>query len=116
VHLSWTDLIGSAAGTLTTIAFIPQVVKAWRTRSVEDLSSAMLLTFSTGVALWIVYGVGTRALPVVAANAITLVMAMLLVGMKLGWTGEPARHEKRPGAAGVARDDAVHGVSEDRPD
>lgn len=77
------ELIGSAAGTLTTIAFIPQVLKAWRTQSVEDLSLGMLLAFTTGVALWILYGVETEALPLVITNGATLFLALILLGMKL---------------------------------
>lgn len=77
------DLIGSAAGTLTTIAFIPQVVKAWRTQSVDDLSLGMLLAFTTGVALWVLYGVATKALPLVVTNGATLFLALILLGMKL---------------------------------
>jgi MtN3 and saliva related transmembrane protein len=77
------DLIGSAAGTLTTIAFIPQVVRAWRTQSVEDLSLAMLLAFTTGVALWVLYGIETGALPLVITNGATLFLALILLGMKL---------------------------------
>lgn len=77
------NLIGSAAGTLTTLAFVPQVLRAWRTQSVEDLSVWMLLTFATGVALWVLYGVKTHALPLVVTNGATLFLALLLLGMKL---------------------------------
>jgi MtN3 and saliva related transmembrane protein len=78
---SW--IIGMLAGTLTTLAFVPQVVKAWRTRSVGDLSLAMLLTFATGVLLWIVYGLIVGVAPVVVANIITLALAAALVAMKI---------------------------------
>ena len=76
-------LIGSAAGTLTTLAFIPQVVKAWRTQSVDDLSVWMLLSFTTGVALWVLYGVATHAMPLIVTNGATLFLALILLGMKL---------------------------------
>ncbi len=81
-HLS-ADVIGSAAGTLTTIAFIPQVVKAWRTKSVDDLSLGMLLAFTVGVALWVLYGIATRAVPLIVTNGATLALALVLLGMKL---------------------------------
>ena len=77
------NLIGSAAGALTTVAFIPQVVKAWRTQSVRDLSLWMLLAFTTGVALWVLYGVKTHALPLIITNGATLLLALFLLGMKL---------------------------------
>lgn len=83
MDISTTTLIGSAAGTLTTVAFVPQVVKAWRTQSLEDLSLGMLLTFATGVALWIIYGVEMNAVPVVVTNGATLFLTVLLLVMKM---------------------------------
>ena len=77
------DFIGGVAGTLTTIAFVPQVIKAWRTQSVDDLSIWMLIAFTTGVVLWIVYGVAMRSMPVIVANGVTCVLALMLVAMKL---------------------------------
>ena len=76
------NLIGFAAATLTTVSFLPQLVKTWRTRSSGDLSLAMLLVFVTGLALWLVFGLATHAAPVVVANAATLV----LVGCQLALT------------------------------
>lgn len=76
-------MIGSAAGTLTTVAFIPQVVRAWKTGSVEDLSLWMLLAFTTGVGLWAVYGVVTDAMPLIITNGLTFVLAMTLLVLKL---------------------------------
>ena len=76
-------MIGSAAGTLTTVAFIPQVVRAWKTGSVEDLSLWMLLAFTTGVGLWAVYGVVTDAMPLIITNGLSFVLAMTLLVLKL---------------------------------
>ena len=75
-------VLGFAAGTLTTLSFVPQVVKCWRTRSVADLSLVMLLTYIAGVALWMLYGIVIGALPIIATNAVTLVLAVVLLGMK----------------------------------
>jgi len=75
-------VIGSAAGTLTTVAFIPQVVRAWKTGSVEDLSLWMLLAFTTGVGLWAIYGVVTAAVPLIITNGLTFILAMMLLTMK----------------------------------
>jgi len=77
------SLIGLIAGTLTTLSFVPQVAKAWRRRSVNDLSLVMLLMFATGVALWLIYGILNGAVPIIAANGVTLVLAVALIGMKL---------------------------------
>jgi len=77
------DLIGAAAGALTTIAFIPQVWRVWQTRSARDLSLSMYLIFTSGVALWLLYGIMLGALPIIAANGITLLFAGTVLAMKL---------------------------------
>ena len=76
------DLLGTAAGTLTTIAFVPQVVKTWRTCSGEDISNGMFLLFSTGVMLWLLYGLALEAMPIVLANGVTLVLALAVLMLK----------------------------------
>ena len=77
------DIIGYAAAVLTTYAFIPQVVKSWRTRSTGDLSSTMLVVFTVGISLWLIYGIAVGAMPVILANAITLVLSATLVVLKI---------------------------------
>ena len=77
------DLLGYAAAALTTLAFVPQVVKTWRTKSARDLSGATLAAFCLGVFLWLVYGLALGAAPIIAANAITFLLAAVLVGLKL---------------------------------
>ena len=76
------EIVGFVAGTLTALAFLPQVIKTWRTRSTGDLSTAMLLAQSVGVALWIVYGAVIHSQPVIMANTFTLVLTLLLLGLK----------------------------------
>ena len=68
-------LIGLVAAFCTTIAFLPQVVKTWRTRSTKDISLWMFLVFTTGIFLWLVYGVIIRDVPLIAANGITFVLS-----------------------------------------
>jgi MtN3 and saliva related transmembrane protein len=77
------QLIGFVAGTLTALAFLPQVVQTCRTRSCGDLSIGMLLTQSAGVALWIVYGLKLGSLPIILANSVTLLLVVVLLGFKL---------------------------------
>ena len=77
------DLIGSLASTLTTIAFVPQVWRAWKTRSARDLSLPMYLIFTTGVALWFVYGLLIGSVPIIVGNAVTLVLAGAVLAMKV---------------------------------
>ena len=76
-------VLGFVAGGLTTAAFVPQVVKVWRTRSTSDISVWMWAMLCVGISLWIVYGVLTRSAPVIAANGVTLVLAMTVLGFKL---------------------------------
>ncbi len=78
-----TMMLGLAAGTLTTAAFVPQLLKAWRSKSTGDLSWGMLVTFSTGVLLWLIYGVWIDSVPVILANAVTLLLQAGIVSLKI---------------------------------
>lgn len=75
--------LGLIAGTLTTIAFIPQIAKAWRSKSTGDLSWGMVITFSTGVLLWLIYGIWIDSLPVILANSVTLLLQGGIIAMKI---------------------------------
>ena len=77
------NITGSLAGGLTTIAFIPQVVRTWKTRSAQDISLFMFLLFSCGVLLWLVYGILLHALPIIVANGITLALSTSILAMKV---------------------------------
>jgi MtN3 and saliva related transmembrane protein len=74
--------LGFVAGTLTTLSFLPQVHKAWRTRRCDDLSMGMLLAFGAGVLLWMVYGFCLRAAPIIMANVVTLALILVLIVLK----------------------------------
>lgn len=76
-------LIGYLAGVLTTIAFVPQVVRAWKLKETRDLSLVMLILFAAGIFLWTCYGIWIESLPVIAANAITFVLVLILLGLKI---------------------------------
>ena len=76
-------VIGFVAGVLTTLAFVPQVIRVWRTKSARDLSLASFAIFTAGVALWLVYGLMVDALPVIVANAVTLALALAILAMKI---------------------------------
>jgi MtN3 and saliva related transmembrane protein len=78
-----TTTIGFIAAILTTISFLPQVFKVWRTRSAKDVSLGMYFMFSAGVALWLVYGVLIESWPVILSNLLTLVLAGAVLVMKL---------------------------------
>ncbi|WP_307734234.1 SemiSWEET transporter [Massilia sp. erpn] len=76
------DLLGFIAAFCTTFSFVPQVLLVWRRRSGEGISTGMYLIFSLGVFLWLCYGVLTNAGPVIAANAVTLLLALCVLAMK----------------------------------
>ena len=77
------QLLGLIAGSLTTAAFFPQVLKTWKSRSAKDLSLGMFSLFCVGVLLWLVYGIIVRDVPVIAANLLTLMLASTLLVFKL---------------------------------
>ena len=85
------DLIGYVAATLTTCSFVPQALHTFRTRDVSGISLGMYSVFTSGVALWLAYGVVLQAWPIVIANAITMVLASAILGMKLRFGDRPAR-------------------------
>ena len=78
-----TDWIGGIAATLTTTAFIPQAWQVWRTRHTKDISLGMYAIFTSGVALWAVYGLLIGSWPVIVANCVTLVLAGAVLVMKI---------------------------------
>lgn len=83
MSLFWTDIVGSLAACLTTVSFLPQVWHSFKTRDVSGVSLGMYSLFTAGVALWLAYGVMLRAWPIVMANAVTLVLALAILFMKL---------------------------------
>ena len=76
-------ILGVTAGTLTTVAFIPQLAKVLKSRSTGDLSWGMVLTFTIGVFLWLIYGIWIDSLPVILANAVTLFLQLGIVSLKI---------------------------------
>ncbi len=76
-------VLGLLAGSLTTIAFLPQVIKTWRTRSTKDISLEMFAIFCSGVLLWIIYGSLVKDIPVIFTNVATLSLASPILWFKL---------------------------------
>ncbi|MFC1478044.1 SemiSWEET family sugar transporter [Candidatus Margulisiibacteriota bacterium] len=77
------NILGMAAGVLTTTSFVPQVVKTWKTKSAGDISMVMLASLSAGIFLWMIYGIFMGALPIIIANSVTLVLAVSVLIMKV---------------------------------
>ena len=80
--MEMTSLVGFAAGFLTTVAFIPQAVKIWRSKSAADVSLAAFLAFTVGVGMWLAYGILKQEPPIIVWNGVTLVIAAAILAMK----------------------------------
>ena len=83
MNLESANTLGLLAGTLTTVAFVPQVVKIWKTKHARDISLGMFAIFSSGVLLWLFYGIEIGAMPVIVANAVTLGLSLTILIFKL---------------------------------
>lgn len=81
--MDFVTLLGLVAGTLTTISFLPQAIKTYKSRSTKDISLEMFGLFTVGVFLWLVYGLYINSLPIILANAVTFVLAFIILALKL---------------------------------
>lgn len=77
------DLIGYFAAACTTLSFLPQLFRVLKLRSAREISLGMFLVFSFGTALWLTYGVSIHSWPVIVANAVTLILSMSILVLKL---------------------------------
>ena len=84
------ELVGMIAGCLTTLAYVPQVVKVWRSRSARDISLGMFLLMNAGILLWLVYGLLIGSPGLIAANGITLGLTVAVLVAKLRFDRLPA--------------------------
>ncbi|GAL67714.1 SemiSWEET family sugar transporter [Jejuia pallidilutea] len=83
MNIDVNEAIGFGAAVLTTIAFLPQVYKTWKTKDVSSLSLPMLILFFIGIVLWLVYGFLKNSPSMIFANAITVISALLLLYFKM---------------------------------
>lgn len=79
----WVEDIGFVAALCTTVAFVPQLLRVQKLRSAREISLGTFLLFSTGVALWLLYGLYTGSRPVIASNAVTLVLSLSILFLKM---------------------------------
>ena len=76
------QLLGIAAGTITSVTFVPQVIKIWKTRSARDISLVMLLLLITGVLAWLLYGILVKDAAIIYTNSMVLAMSLILLYFK----------------------------------
>ncbi len=77
------DFVGYVAATCTTISFLPQLIRVVKLRTARDISLGMFCIFTVGTALWLTYGVLVHSTPVVAANAVTFLLSLSILVLKL---------------------------------
>ena len=83
IHFDYIDLFGFLAAFLTTIAFLPQVYKTWKTKSANDVSLIMIILFIIGLFCWIVYGLKINSIPILVANIITFIFNFSILILKI---------------------------------
>jgi MtN3 and saliva related transmembrane protein len=81
--MDYVTLIGLIAAALTVIAFFPQLMKVWKTKSTKDISLGMFSIFSFAVFLWFVYGILISNSPVIIANFLVFVQAFAILVLKV---------------------------------
>lgn len=86
--INWTDILGLAAGVCTTVAVIPQIKKAWKTKKVEDVSPGMFTILIIGVFLWVIYGITQKDLPIIATNGVSLGLNGVMLYLMLRYRKE----------------------------
>lgn len=89
-----TEVLGIIAGIMTTISFIPQVMQILKTRNVEGISLLMYTIFTSGVFLWTVYGFIRLQISVIVAHEVTLLLALVILGMKIWFTTNSRTRKK----------------------
>ena len=82
-HFNYIDFFGFSAALLTTIAFLPQLYKTWKTKSAGDVSLVMLILFITGLICWIIYGIKIHSIPILVANVITFIFNFSILILKI---------------------------------
>ena len=95
--ISMTDAIGFLAGALTTFAFVPQALKIYTSKSGKDVSARMLMIFSAGLILWLIYGIMIESLPVILANVVTLILSGTIIALKIRYSRPNPRDMQKPG-------------------
>lgn len=106
------DLLGYCAAVLTSASFIPQALLVIRTRRTGGISLLMYSMFTLGVALWLVYGIQTRAFPIIAANLVTLALAsiILFIAAQERWKRRGTLKARAPGVPLMPENDPDRGL------
>ena len=85
-NLNYIEFFGFLAALLTTIAFLPQLYKTWKTKSAGDVSLIMLILFIIGLFCWIIYGLKINSIPILVANIITFIFNLSILILKITYS------------------------------
>ncbi|MBP9098561.1 MAG: hypothetical protein KBF74_07070 [Ferruginibacter sp.] len=83
--MDWTEVVGHIGSALSSITFMPQVYQAWKTKSVGDLSLAMMLIVFLSTIIWLIYGIGRGLLPVIICNGVICLLSLVLIYFKFSF-------------------------------
>ena len=78
-----TTILGLIAASLTTLSFVPQVVKTWKMKETRDISLSMFVLLAVGIILWTVYGFIIQDLPVILANCVSFILTAIIIFFKV---------------------------------
>lgn len=87
----YVELLGYCAAFLTTIAFLPQVIRSWKTRDLSGISLGMYSLFTSGVGLWLIYGLIIEKWPLILANALTFLLSLSILMLKVSTKTPPKK-------------------------
>ncbi len=86
--MNYITILGLVAAACTTISFLPQVIKVWKTKSTKDISLGMFSLMTIGLFLWLYYGILTIQIPIILANAISFILALIILIFKLKYANK----------------------------
>lgn len=90
--MSSLQLLGLAAGTITSITFLPQVIQIWKTKSAKDISMFMLILLMIGVSMWLTYGILVMDAAIIYTNSMVLTMSLIMLFFKLKFRKSDGRN------------------------
>lgn len=89
--MQWIEIAGYAGAFFTAVNFLPQVIKAYKTKEVKDLSAITLVLIFLGQSVWIVYGLGKNLWPIIVSNCCLLALSIILLIQKKYYAGKAAK-------------------------
>jgi MtN3 and saliva related transmembrane protein len=76
------EILGMVAGTISSITFLPQVIKTWQTKAAKDISLWMFLLVTLSVIMWLAYGIIIKSIPIIYTNSMVLLMSLIMLYFK----------------------------------